>query len=65
MGRIIAVSTGSRVFGGTLGMVSAGRSFYSHYLAHGKNVVFPQNTEIQVDLGPAKPPMTSAQKPAH
>lgn len=65
MGRIIAVSTGSRVFGGTLGMVSAGRSFYSHYLARGKNVVFPQNTEIQVDLGPAKLPMTSPQKPVH
>jgi hypothetical protein len=59
IGRVIAISTGSRVFGGTIGMVSAGRSFYSHYLAHGKDVVFPHNTEIQVDLGPAKAPMTS------
>jgi hypothetical protein len=59
MGRVIAISTGSRIFGGTIGMVSASRSFYSHFLAHGKDVVFPHNTEIQVDLGPAKEPMVT------
>jgi hypothetical protein len=64
LGRVIAISTGSRVFGGTIGMMSAGRSFYSHYLARGKDVVFPHNTEIQVDLGPAKEPMVT-RRPAN
>jgi hypothetical protein len=57
IGRIVAISTGSNIMGGTLGGIAAGRSVYSHFLAHGKDVVFPQNTEIQVDLGPARKPM--------
>ena len=63
IGRILAISTGSRIFGGTLGAISTGRSFYSHFLAHGKDVVFPRDTEIQVDLGPAVEPMHSSGKP--
>jgi hypothetical protein len=57
IGRIIAISTGSNIMGGTLGGIAAGRSVYSHFLAHGKDVVFPRNTEIQVDLGPSRKPM--------
>lgn len=57
IGRVIAISTGSNIMGGTLGGIAAGRSVYSHFLAHGKDVVFPHNTEILVDLGPAKKPM--------
>lgn len=63
IGRVIAISTGSHIFGGTLGAISTGRSFYSHFLAHGKDVVFPRDTEIQVDLGPAAEPMHSLGKP--
>lgn len=59
IGRVIAISTGSNIMGGTLGGIAAGRSAYSHFLAHGKDVVFPHNTEIQVDLGPAKKPMAN------
>ncbi len=59
IGRIVAISAGSNVMGGTLGAVATGRSVYTHFLAHGKDVVFPHNTEIQVDLGPAKQPMAS------
>ncbi|MDT8070839.1 MAG: hypothetical protein ROO76_21975 [Terriglobia bacterium] len=57
IGRIIAISTGSNIMGGTLGGIAAGRSVYSHFIAHGKDVVFPRNTEIQVDLGPSRKPM--------
>ncbi|HEU5400712.1 MAG TPA: hypothetical protein VFU86_05100 [Terriglobales bacterium] len=59
IGRVIAISTGSNIMGGTLGGIAAGRSVYSHFLAHGKEVVFPRNTEILVDLGPAKKPMAT------
>lgn len=59
IGRIIAISTGSNIMGGTLGGIAAGRSVYSHFLAHGKDVVFPRNTEIQVDLGPSRKPMAA------
>jgi hypothetical protein len=59
IGRIVAISTGSNVVGGTLGGIAAGRSVYSHFLARGKDVVFPRNTEIQVDLGPARKPMAT------
>ena len=57
LGRIIAISTGSNILGGTLGAVSTGRSVYSHFLAHGKDVKFPRNTEIEVDIGPSGNPM--------
>ncbi|HEU5403748.1 MAG TPA: hypothetical protein VFU86_20505, partial [Terriglobales bacterium] len=56
---VIAISTGSNIMGGTLGGIAAGRSVYSHFLAHGKEVMFPRNTEILVDLGPAKKPMAT------
>ncbi len=59
IGRIVAISTGSQIFGGTLGALATGRAFYSHFLAHGKDVVFPHNTEIQVDLGPNAHPVLS------
>jgi hypothetical protein len=59
LGRIIAISTGSNIMGGTLGAISTGRSVYSHFLAHGKDVKFPRNTEIEVDLGPSGNPMKS------
>jgi hypothetical protein len=57
IGRVIAISTGSNIVGGTLGAISTGRAVYSHFLANGKDVVFPHNTEIEVDLGPAAQPM--------
>lgn len=57
IGRVIAISTGSNIMGGTLGGIAAGRSVYSHFLAHGKDVVFPRNTEILVNMGPARKPM--------
>ncbi len=59
IGRVVAISTGSNIMGGTLGGMAAARSVYSHFLAHGQDVVFPRNTEIQVDLGPAKEPMAA------
>lgn len=59
IGRIIAISTGSNIMGGTLGGIAFGRSVYSHFLAQGKDVVFPHDTEIQVDLGPARKPMAA------
>ncbi len=62
IGRVIAISTGSNIMGGTLGGIAAGRSVYTHFLAHGKDVVFPHDTEILVDMSPAKKPMVT---PAH
>lgn len=59
IGRIVAISTGSNIMSGTLGGIAFGRSVYSHFLAHGKDVVFPHNTEIQVNLGPAGKPMAA------
>jgi hypothetical protein len=50
--RIVAVSSGSRVVGGVIGMTDAGRSLYSRFIARGRDVTFPRNSEVEIEVGP-------------
>jgi hypothetical protein len=51
-GRIIAIAGGSRYIGGAIGMVASGHSVYTRWLAHGKNLRFGEDTEVQLQISP-------------
>ncbi len=61
--RIIAISTGSRTVGGVVGMVDAGRTVYTRFIARGRDVVFPMNSQVEVEVGPIHKLGPSAAKP--
>ncbi len=41
----------SQAFGMAMGAFGAGRSVYVHFIARGQNVVFPQNTLMEIGIG--------------
>jgi hypothetical protein len=49
--RIIAISSGSRTVGGVVGMIDAGRTVYERFIAHGRDVVFVKNSQVEVEVG--------------
>jgi hypothetical protein len=54
----------SRAFGYTMGAYGAGMSVYSHFIARGREVVFPKNTAMEIGIGTRPEPAqgTSAQE---
>ena len=40
--------------GYTMGAYGAGMSLYSHFIARGKEVVFPKNTAMEIGIGTRK-----------
>jgi hypothetical protein len=50
--RIIAISSGSRTVGGVVGMIDTGRTVYERFIAHGRDVVFAKNSQVEVEVGP-------------
>jgi hypothetical protein len=50
--RIVAISTGSKTVGGVIGMIDAGRTVYTRFIARGRDVVFPLNSQVEVEVGP-------------
>jgi hypothetical protein len=61
--RIIAISSGSRTVGGVVGMIDAGRTVYTRFIAHGRDVVFPRNSQVEVEVGPIHKLSTPAVAP--
>ena len=61
IGIALGVAIHSQPFGMALGAAGASRSLYIHFIARGREVVFPRNTTMQIGIGvrspaPAKPP---------
>ena len=61
IGVALGVAVHSRAFGYSMGAYGAGMSVYKHFLARGRDVVFPKDTAMQIGLGthqetPAAPP---------
>jgi hypothetical protein len=52
VGRLAAIGIGSRYVGGS-GAVATGRSIYTHWLAHGKDTHFGNDTEVLLEMSPA------------
>lgn len=51
VGMVAGVLVHSRAFGYTMGAYGAGMSVYSHFLARGREVVFPKNTAMEIGIG--------------
>ena len=51
MGRLLALSTGSRFVAYGIGYYGAARSVYSRFIARGHDVVFPRDTQIEIKVG--------------
>lgn len=60
IGRVVGIAAGSRNLAAGIGFYAAGLSFYERWLAHGKNVVFPKDTRIEVTTVPARSPLPLA-----
>jgi hypothetical protein len=53
IGRLVAIASGSRYVGGTIGAVATGRAVYTRWLAHGKDTHFGNDTEVLLEMSPA------------
>ncbi|HEV2960617.1 MAG TPA: hypothetical protein VG649_02250 [Candidatus Angelobacter sp.] len=51
MGRLLALSAGSRFVAYGIGYYGAARSIYSRFIARGHDVVFPRDTQIEITVG--------------
>ena len=51
VGITMGVLVHSRVFGYTMGAYGAGMSIFTHFVARGRDVVFPKNTEMDIGIG--------------
>ena len=63
--RLVAVASGSKTFGGVVGGIAAVRTVYSRFLAHGNDVSFPRNSEIEIELDRRAPHASRALDPQH
>jgi type IV secretory pathway VirB10-like protein len=52
VGAVLSLASHSKVFSSTLGFYGAATSIYSHFLSHGKDVVLPKDTPIEITFGP-------------
>jgi hypothetical protein len=51
VGMALGLAVHSRALGYTMGAYGAGMSVYSHFIARGREVVFPKNTAMEIGIG--------------
>jgi hypothetical protein len=51
VGIVLGILVHSRPFGYSMGAYGAGMSVYTHFIARGRDVVFPKNTAIEIAIG--------------
>ena len=54
VGMVVGAAVHSRVFGTSMGAYGAALSVYTHFMARGREVVFPKNTAMQIEIGSRK-----------
>jgi hypothetical protein len=54
VGRVVGVAAGNRNLAAGLGYYAAALSFYENFLRHGRDVVFPRNTRIEIETTPLR-----------
>jgi len=65
IGTLVGALAHSRVVSSAFGVYGAARSVYSHFLARGRDLVFPKNTAMEVAIGPRpSAPSPNSRKPA-
>ena len=62
VGIVLGLVVHSRAFGYSMGAYGAGMSIYVHFIARGRDVVFPKNTAMDIGIGvrPASPPKSES-----
>lgn len=63
--RIVSISTGSKTVAGVIGAIATGRAVYMRYIAHGRDVVFARNSQVEVEVGPIHKLWVPAEPPSH
>jgi hypothetical protein len=51
VGMVLGAFVKSRAFGYSMGAYGAGMSVYAHFIARGRDVVFPKNTAMEIGIG--------------
>ena len=54
IGHLVAIGIGSRYVGGVIGAAGTGRAIYTRWLAHGKDTHFGNDTEVMLEMSPAR-----------
>lgn len=54
VGMALGLTVRSRALGYTMGAYGAGMALYSHFIARGREVVFPKNTAMEIGIGTRK-----------
>ena len=57
VGRVVGVASGSRNVAAGIGMYAAALSFGNNFLRHGRDVVFPRDTRIEIETTPMRAPV--------
>jgi len=55
VGIAVGIAARSQPLGIAMGVLGAGRSIYIHFIARGRDVVFPENTAMQIGIGVRQP----------
>jgi hypothetical protein len=59
VGIAVGIAARSQPLGIAMGVLGASRSIYIHFIARGHDVVFPQNTAMQIGIGVRAPPQAA------
>lgn len=57
VGRVVGMAAGSRNLAAGIGMYAAALSFGNNFLRHGRNVVFPRDTRVEIETTPLRAPV--------
>lgn len=60
IGIILGATVHSQPFGMAMGVLGASKSVYVHFIARGREVVFPKNTAMQIGIGARQAPTPAA-----
>jgi len=60
VGMVLGAAIRSQPLGMAMGAVGASRSIYVHFLARGRDVVFPKNTAMEIGIGARQEPPPAA-----
>lgn len=56
IGIAVGIAARSQPLGIAMGVLGASRSIYIHFVARGRDVIFPENTAMQIGVGVRQPP---------
>ena len=57
VGRVVGIAASSRNVAAGIGIYGAALSIYDLWLAHGRDVVFPKNTRVEITTTPSRNPL--------